>query len=70
METKNMDGKNQISTGVKRYQLIRVCIKITVTTNNSVKKVEIIHDYHSGGIIYNINSQRVEGVYGIALLTW
>ena len=59
MENKNVDGKNQISTGVKRDHLIRVCIKINVTTNNSVRKIEIIHDYHAGGIIYDINSQRV-----------
>ena len=37
-------GKNQFLTRVKRYNLIRICIRIPIPWNYKTRKVETIHD--------------------------
>ena len=51
MEINDKYGKNQIETGVKKYRLIRVCIKIPITCKNKTSKAETLRAENFGGIL-------------------
>ena len=47
----NTGGKSQLETGVNRYHLIRICIKINFPCNNPERKVETMNTDNFGGIL-------------------